>query len=119
MSIEEAEVIRKRAEAFLANAQHLLEVGEWDLAVFSLEQYCQLMLKYLMIVKLGSYSRTHSLRRLIRELAKMDSRLQSLVDDEDKLHYVAHLEEADLASRYFPYRFEEKEARSLYRFVVE
>lgn len=37
MSFEEAEVIRRRAEAFLRNAEHLLEKGEWDLSVFGME----------------------------------------------------------------------------------
>lgn len=79
LSIEEVEVIRRRAEAFLANAQRLLEGGEWDLAVFSLGQYCPLILKYKLLVKFGSYPRTHSLRRLIRELAVVSPGLLALI----------------------------------------
>ncbi|MBS7288452.1 MAG: HEPN domain-containing protein [Candidatus Freyarchaeota archaeon] len=119
MSFEEAEVIRRRAEAFLRNAEHLLNSGEWDLAVFNLEQYCQLILKYKLLVKAGSYPRTHSLRRLIRELAKFHPSLSALTDDEGKLHYVARLEEAYITSRYTPYNYEDREALSLYRFVVD
>ncbi|MEM0172526.1 HEPN domain-containing protein [Thermofilum sp.] len=119
MSFEEAEVIRRRAEAFLVNTQYLLEKGEWDLAVFNLEQYCQLILKYKLLIKFGSYPRTHSLRRLIRELAKVNSSLLTLVEYEANLHYIARLEEAYTASRYMPYTYEEKEAKSLYKFVVE
>ncbi|MFN4046422.1 MAG: HEPN domain-containing protein, partial [Acidilobaceae archaeon] len=94
LSLEEAEIIRHRAEAFLRNAERLLEAEEWDLAVFSLEQYCQLMLKYKLLVKLGSYPRTHSLKRLIRELASINPNLGVLVEDEENLHYIARLEEA-------------------------
>ncbi|MBS7634871.1 HEPN domain-containing protein [Candidatus Bathyarchaeota archaeon] len=119
MSFEETEVIRRRAEAFLRTAKYLLENGEWDLSVFNLEQYCQLILKYKLLVKAGSYPRTHSLRRLIRELAKINHKLQFLIKDEDKLHYVARLEEAYLTSRYIPYIYEENEARSLFKFVME
>lgn len=119
MSFEETEVIKRRAEAFLRTAKYLLENGEWDLSVFNLEQYCQLILKYKLLVKAGSYSRTHSLRRLIRELAKINPKLQSLIKDEDKLHYVARLEEAYLTSRYIPYVYEENETRSLFKFVME
>ena len=36
MSFEEAELLRERAEAFLRNAQRLLEEGEADIAVFNL-----------------------------------------------------------------------------------
>ncbi|MCX8189429.1 MAG: HEPN domain-containing protein [Nitrososphaeria archaeon] len=119
MSLEDAEVIRRRAEAFLANAQHLIEINEWDLAVFNLEQYCQLILKYKLLIKSGSYPRTYSLRGLIRELAKISPSLQTFIDDEANLHYIARLEEAYIASRYFPYSYEEKETRSLQKFVIE
>ncbi|MBS7654768.1 HEPN domain-containing protein [Candidatus Bathyarchaeota archaeon] len=119
MSFEETEVIRRRAEAFLRTAKYLLENSEWDLSVFNLEQYCQLILKYKLLVKSGSYPRTNSLRRLIRELAKINPKLQSLIKYEDKLHYVARLEEAYLTSRYIPYVYDENEARSLFKFVME
>ncbi|MEM1582460.1 MAG: HEPN domain-containing protein [Candidatus Bathyarchaeia archaeon] len=111
--------MKRRAEAFLRTAKYLLENGECDLSVFNLEQYCQLILKYKLLVKVGSYPRTHSLRRLIRELAKINPKLQSLIKDEDKLHYVARLEEAYLTSRYIPYVYEENETRSLFKFVME
>lgn len=119
LSFEETEIIRRRAEAFLRTAKYLLENQEWDLSVFNLEQYCQLILKYKLLVKAGSYPRTHSLRGLIRELAKTSPKLLSLIKDEDKLHYVARLEEAYLTSRYIPYAYEEKEAQSLFKFVME
>ncbi|MGC8983259.1 MAG: hypothetical protein ACP5KA_05895 [Desulfurococcaceae archaeon] len=49
MSFGEAEVLRKRAEVFLRNAAGLLNEGEADLAVFGLEQYCQLILEYKLV----------------------------------------------------------------------
>ena len=63
MSFEEAEILKERAEAFLRNAKRLIEEKEWDLAMFSLEQYSQLILKYKLLVKYGTYPRTHSIRR--------------------------------------------------------
>ena len=119
MSLEEIEIIKRRTEAFLKNADSLLKEGDWDLAVFNLEQYCQLILKYKLLGKEGSYPRTYSLRRLIRELARAYPNLLTLVEDEAKLHYVARLEEAYIASRYLPYSYEEGEALSLYRFVID
>ncbi|GAB6148782.1 HEPN domain-containing protein [Stetteria hydrogenophila] len=119
MSFEEAEILRRRAEAFLKNAERLISEGEYDLGVFSLEQYCQLMLKYKLLVKKGSYPRTHSLRRLIRELGEIDGRVLVLVDDVRNLHYVARLEEAYIASRYLPITYERSEALDLLRFVKE
>ena len=119
LSLREAVVIRRLAEVFLRNAGRLLDEGEWDLAVFCLEQYGQLLLKYKLLVKRGSYPRSHSLRRLVRELGEHVPKVLVLVEDLDKLHYVARLEEAYIASRYLPYEYEEKEVRDLYRFVVE
>jgi len=45
LSFEEAEIIKRRAESFLRDAERLIMEREWDIAVFSLEQYCQLILK--------------------------------------------------------------------------
>lgn len=119
LSFREAEILRRRAQAFLRNSSRLLEEKEWDLAVFCLEQYCQLLLKYKLLVKRGSYPRSHSLRRLIRELGEHAPKVLGLIEDLGKLHYVARLEEAYIASRYLPYEYEEREVKDLYRFVVE
>lgn len=119
MSIEEAELMRRRAEKFLKNALRLVDEEDYDLAVFSAEQYCQLALKYKLLVKKGVYLRTRSLRRLLRELSEVDGRVLVLVEDIRHLHYIARLEEAYIASRYLPVEYEEAEARDLLRFVVE
>jgi len=119
LSYEEVELIRRRAEAFLRNAGGLINEGEWDLAVFNLEQYCQLILKYKLLVKKGSYPRTHSLKSLIRILGDDNPELLKLIQDEGKLHYIARLEEAYIVSRYLPYVFEEREVKDIYRFVIE
>ena len=119
MSFEEAEVIRRRAEAFLRNAERLMDENEWDLAVFNLEQYCQLILKYKLLIRTGSYPRTHSLRALIRALGQQTRKILELVENEKHLHYIARLEEAYITSRYLPYTYEEREVVDLYKFVVE
>lgn len=110
--------MRKRANAFLRNASRLIEEKEYDLAAFNLEQYCQLMLKYRLLVLEGSYPRTHSLRRLIRMLGKYDPKVLELVENIQSLHYIARLEEAYIASRHLPLTYEEKEVKDLYNFVV-
>lgn len=119
VSFEEAEILKKRAEAFLHNAGKLIKDKEWDLAIFNLEQFCQLILKYKLLVKKGSYPRTHSLRVLIRILAQDNPELLELVENENNLHYIARLEEAYIVARYLPYIFEEKEVMDIYRFVME
>ncbi len=85
-----------------------MDENEWDLAMFNLEQYCHLILKYKLLVNRGSYPRTHSLRALIRILGENNPELLAMVEDNAKLHYVARLEEAYIVSRYMPYKFEER-----------
>jgi HEPN domain-containing protein len=119
LSIERAEVLRRRARAFLRGAVMLIEVQEWDLAVFDLEQYCQLILKYRLFVERGYYPATHSLRRLIKELSQAHPELRGLIEDEMNLNYMARLEEAYITARYSPYMYEEKEALSLLNFVLK
>ena len=119
MSREDIEILRERALSFMRNADRLIEEGEWDLAIFCIEQYCQLIFKYILLLIRGSYPRTHSLRRLIREVGDYDDRILKLIEDTDKLHYIARLEEAYIASRYLPYRYEENEVKDIYKFVIE
>jgi len=117
LSFDEVEVIKERAETFLRNAEHLIEVKEWDLAAFSLEQYCQLMLKYKLLVKSGSYPRFHSLRELIKRLEGYSPEIDVLIRGEERLLYVTKLEDAHIVSRYLPRRYTEEEVVALYRFV--
>ncbi len=119
MSFEEAEILRRRAEAFLRNAIRLLEEGEYDLAIFNIEQYCQLILKYKLLIKRGSYPRTHSIRRLVRELGEVNSNVLKLVNDIKNLHYIARIEEAYISARYLPIIYEKEEVEDLLKFVLE
>ncbi|MBC7091543.1 MAG: HEPN domain-containing protein [Nitrososphaeria archaeon] len=119
MSFEEAEILKVRAEAFLRNAKALIDNREWDLAIFNLKQFCQLILKYKLLVKRGGYLKTHSLRTILRVLGQDNPKLLELVEDERNLHYIARIEEAYIVARYLPYTFEEKEVLDIYRFVVE
>ncbi|MEM1749571.1 MAG: HEPN domain-containing protein [Desulfurococcaceae archaeon] len=119
MSFEEAEVLRERAYMFLENSKYLVERGFFDLAAFSLEQYCQLLLKYKLLVKTGTYPRLHSLTRLIDFLSRIEPSVKSLLEREDYLIMLTKLEDAYIGARYLPRRYSEVEVRALYRFVVE
>ncbi|MEM1526539.1 MAG: HEPN domain-containing protein [Ignisphaera sp.] len=119
MSFEEAEVLRERAYMFLENSKSLLERGFFDLAAFNLEQYCQLLLKYKLLVKTGTYPRLHSLTKLIDILSKLEPSVRVLLEREDYLIMVTKLEDAYIGARYLPRRYTEIEVRALYRFVVE
>ena len=117
MSSEEAEILRQRAYAFLRNAKHLFEEKEYNLAAFNIEQFCQLILKYKLLVKTGTYPRTHSLIRLLRELGKLTTRkdLEKFIDSE--IMYLTRIEDAYIGARYLPRKYEEKEVEQLIKFV--
>ncbi|MEM1677625.1 MAG: HEPN domain-containing protein [Ignisphaera sp.] len=92
---------------------NLLNEGEADPAIFSLEQYCQLILNYKLLVRRNSYSTTLFLRRLIHELGEIDSKILVLVNDVRNLHYIVRPEEAYIASRYLPIEYEISEVRDI------
>jgi len=119
LSFEEAEILKDRAEAFLRNAEYLISVSEWDLAIFCIEQYCQLILKYKLLIKSGSYPRTYSIRELIKRLSLYDRKIEILLEDENNLLYLTKLEDAYIVSRYLPRRYDEREVTDTYRFVRE
>ena len=116
MSFEEAELLRFRAEAFLRNAERLYAEGEYDLAAFSIEQYCRLMLKYKLLFKTGSYPRTYSLIRLVRELAKAAEGAKRLLED---IVMLTKIEDAHIGSRYLPRRYEKEEVEAMLKYVKE
>lgn len=119
MSFEEAEILRERAYMFLENGSYLMEKGFYDLAAFSVEQFCQLLLKYKLLVKTGTYPRFHSLTRLTDLLSRVDPRVRVLLEREEYLLMLTKLEDAHMAARYLPRRYSEVEVRALYRFAAE
>jgi HEPN domain-containing protein len=117
LSIEEAEVLKERAYAFLKNAKRLFEEKEYDLSAFNIEQFCQLLLKYKLLIKTGTYPRTHSLVRILRELdaAYPEKNLSSFIESE--LLYLTKMEDVYIVSRYLPRRFERREVEQLLAFA--
>ena len=113
MSADEAEILRMRAQAFLRNAKRLLDEGEYDLAAFNIEQFCQLILKYKLLVRTGTYPRTHSIIRLLRDLDKLvpEKNLARFIDSEIIL--LTKIEDAYIGSRYLPRRYERREVEEL------
>jgi len=72
VSFSEAQILKKRSSDFLEESKHLIDIKKYDLAIFNMEQYCELILKYAMLIKLGYYPRTHSLKELISQLPLPD-----------------------------------------------
>ncbi len=113
MSSEEARILKERAADFLENAKYLLKIGKYDLAAFNLEQSCQLLLKYILLVKAGTYPRTHSIRRLLMEVEKAlpEKGISKLMESE--ITKIPKLEDAYLVFRYLPRKYIKEEVEEL------
>ena len=113
----EAEFLLRRAKAFLENSEHLYNKGSYDLAAFNLEQAVQLLLKYKLLLIVGDYPRTHSIRRLFKILLEYvkDSNLESFYLE--NINVIGDLESAYIAARYLPVEFERKEVENMIIFV--
>jgi len=119
MSFKGTEILRERAEAFLENAEKLVAEGKYDLAAFCIEQYCQLMLKYKLLLKTGTYPRTHSIIGLLRLLSSMSRDAKTFVEDSNNILYLTKIEDAYIGARYLPRPYEESEAKSMLKFAKE
>ncbi len=114
MSRDEIEILRRRSENFLKNAERLLEEGIYDLAAFNLQQAVELFLKYRLFLLLGEYPRTHSIKRLLREIGKTvgkEKEVERFMNE--NIDRISNLENAYITSRYIPTEFERKEVENM------
>ncbi len=118
MSFNEASILKKRAMDFLDEAGHLIDVKKYDLAVFNMEQYCELILKYKMLIRLGYYSGTSSLKELLNKLSELESNLNNFLNDEKNILYLGRLPDADISTRCVAVEFDEAETENIYNFVM-
>ena len=101
------ELLRKRALSFLRDARSDFEHGDYDLVLFHVEQLIHLYSKYLLYKRVGDYPKTHSIVRLLKDVAKVyDSReLNDFLSRNLEAIYL--LEEAYISSRYLPREYDE------------
>jgi HEPN domain-containing protein len=88
------------ALAFLHNAEDLFKSG--NLAAFGIEQYCQLMVKYKLLARIGAYPRTNSLTLFLKELSSISESFAKILSDGKSVIYLTKIEEAYISSRYPP-----------------
>jgi HEPN domain-containing protein len=119
MSFKEAEILRERAEAFLENAEKLVKEGKYDLAAFCIEQYCQLVLKYKLLLKTGTYPRIHSIMSLLRLLSGMSRDVKAFIENSNNILYLTKIEDAYVGARYLPRPYEESEVKDMLKFASE
>jgi HEPN domain-containing protein len=118
VSFEEAEILRERAESFLRNAEELFLKGVYDLAAFNIEQYCQLIVKYKLLMKTGAYLGTRSLIKLLRLLSNISGGLDMLFEGRN-IVMLTKIEDAYIGARYLARRYEKGEVEEMLKFVLE
>jgi HEPN domain-containing protein len=118
VSFEGAEILRERAELFLKNAEELFLKGVYDLAAFNIEQYCQLIVKYKLLMKTGAYLRTRSLIKLLRLLSNISGGLDMLFEGRN-IVMLTKIEDAYIGARYLARRYEKGEVEEMLKFVLE
>ncbi len=111
----DVEVLLRRAEGFIKDALEDLKRGDCDLAMFHVEQASQLIVKAKLLDLTGYFEKTHSLRRLLKDLSTV---MQSEeLDDfvEENWSVLRNLEFAYIASRYLPEEFRKDEVEEALR----
>lgn len=119
MSLNEVELLRKRAEDFLKAAEKLYLGRKYDLAAFCIEQYYQLLLKFKLLLRTGTYPRTRSIIGMLRLLSDITESAKALLEDSQNILYLTKIEDAYIGARYLPRSYEESEVMDMLRFARE
>lgn len=101
------EFLRSRALQFLEQANYAHQRGYNELALFNVEQFFQLYVKYLLYKQLGEYPRTHSLKRLLEELVRLYQGCGISEYIRENSLIITLLEQAYISSRYLPFEADE------------
>lgn len=114
---EYANLLKKRAKAFLEDAEIDFSRNYYDLVLFHVEQFLQLYLKYLLYRKIGDYPKTHSLVRLVKDVYRVynNDRLRKFYNKNLEVFYL--LEEAYISSRYLPRKYDRDIAKRILDFA--
>ncbi len=115
----EVEILRRRALEFLEEAKIALERGSYDLACFLSEQALQLYLKSTILMIVGDYPRTYSIRRLLGELNKIigSKELEEFIKA-NRVRFIA-LEDAYFMARYFVSEYSREDAEDMIKLAEE
>jgi len=115
----EVEILRKRALEFLEEAQIALERSSYDLVCFLSEQALQLYLKYVLLMIVGDYPRTHGIRKLLGEVARIlgSKELEDFIKA-NRARLIA-LEDSYIMARYFISEYGKEDAEDMVKLVKE
>ncbi len=116
---KEVKIFLKRAESFVKDALEDLRRGDYDIAMFHVEIACQLVVKAKFLDLTGYFEKTHSIRKLLKDLSKMykSREINDFIDKNWKIMRI--LEYSYIAGRYLPEDFEEREVKEALKFYEE
>ena len=117
MSTPYAETLKRRALAILKDSNVDFERGDHDLVLFHVEHFLQLYLKYLLYKRLGDFPKTHSLLRLIKDVARVYGSKELKRFYSENLEMLYLLEEAYITSRYVPREYGKEIAERILKFA--
>jgi len=117
---EEIEKLFERSKKFKDAAEFHFSRGDYDLAVFNIEQSLQLFLKAKLLEKGAEFPKTHTLRKLFLLLGSILDKFEEFKNFIDRrILEFSSLEDAYVTARYFPRDFEREEAVRLVEFARE
>ncbi len=116
---EEVAIFLRRAKVFETDAKHDFERGDFDICMFHLEQAAQLLIKAKLLDIKGLFERTHSLRRLLSDLAKIWKKKEIMDFIKRNRKVLRDLERAYVSARYISEEFFEDEVKEAFRVVKE
>ncbi|MDW8359016.1 MAG: HEPN domain-containing protein [Candidatus Caldarchaeum sp.] len=120
MRRDEVVFLLQRSQKVRAAADFHMQRGDYDLAVFNLEQSLQFFLKAKLLENGVEFPKTHMLRKLFLLLGECLGKgdVFQRFADEHVIEFSA-LEDAYITSRYFPREFTREEALRQIRFYEE
>jgi HEPN domain-containing protein len=120
MRREEIEKLLERSKKFKDAAEFHFSRGDFDLAVFNIEQSLQLFLKAKLLENGVEFPKVHTLRKLFLLLGEILEKGEAFkkFTNERALEF-ASLEDAYITSRYFIREFTKEEAERLRKFSEE
>jgi len=115
----EIEVLLKRTEGFIKDALEDIRREDYDLAMFHIEQACQLIIKAKLLELTGYFEKTHSLRQLLLDLSKVFKEKEIKEFLENNWETFRNLEFAYISSRYMPEEFRKADVEKALKLYEE
>ncbi len=105
--LEEIMFLKRQSLRAYKLSRKAFEDGDYNWSIFLLEQAIQLLIKYLLALKIGHYSKTHRLSKLFEELSELYPEFYEFYrQNRDKFTVV---EDSYLLSRYLGKEYEKED----------